>query len=268
MERSTLGLKILQIQKGATFQDLGRPGFRKVGVPPAGAFDRRSFTTGNRALGNPEHAPAIEFTIMGGRFLATTPLEIVVSGAFMPVQVNGKAQNGIVRLQPGDELRIDPAQNGARAYLCVSGGFRLEPVLGSVSGIQPEVGNVYPTGTAMNPGSCQLGQLPDRDWLAVLPGPDGAQITEPRSYIVSPNSSRAGVRLDPVQPGPMVVGELPSEPMCVGTIQATPSGQLVIIGPDGPTIGGYPKVGVVPQEEMDKVAQLLPGETVRLVPRT
>jgi allophanate hydrolase subunit 2 len=81
---------------------------------------------------------------------------------------------------------------------------------------------------------------------------------------VDPNSSRAGVRLNGL--AAQDVPELESEPSCVGAIQRTASGQLIVIGPDGPTIGGYPKVGTVIEADLAQVARQLPGRHVELAP--
>lgn len=71
---------------------------------------------------------------------------------------------------------------------------------------------------------------------------------------VSSTLSRAGVRLIGLPPS--LVLELPSEPSCVGAIQQTPGGELIVIGPDGPTIGGYPKIGVVIDADLDQIPRL------------
>lgn len=87
---------------------------------------------------------------------------------------------------------------------------------------------------------------------------------EQAEFHVDPASNRAGVRLNGLPP--KQTPEIASEPSCVGAIQLTPSGQLIVIGPDGPTIGGYPKVGTVIEADLDFVPRLLPGRTVELVP--
>jgi len=78
---------------------------------------------------------------------------------------------------------------------------------------------------------------------------------------VSLRSNRTGVRLEGFHKTHSL--ELPSEPSCVGAVQHTPSGELILIGPDGPTIGGYPVVGVVCSDDLDRIGQLKPGQPVR-----
>jgi allophanate hydrolase subunit 2 len=82
--------------------------------------------------------------------------------------------------------------------------------------------------------------------------------------VVDAASSRAGVRFNGLSQAEL--REIPSEPTCIGAIQRTPSGQLIVIGPDGPTIGGYPRVGTVIEADLDLVARLLTGQEVNLEP--
>jgi allophanate hydrolase subunit 2 len=83
---------------------------------------------------------------------------------------------------------------------------------------------------------------------------------------VSPVSSRAGVRLVGLPPGDPK--EQPSEPCCVGAIQQTPGGELLIIGPDGPTIGGYPRLGTIIEADLNHVPRLAVGQKVKIAPVT
>jgi allophanate hydrolase subunit 2 len=107
--------------------------------------------------------------------------------------------------------------------------------------------------------------LPEAPVLRVLAGPHAtafdSQIFTSASFTVSTRSDRVGVRLEE-RLFPHSI-ELTSEPNGFGAIQATPAGELVIIGPDGPTIGGYPKIGYVISADLDVVGQLRPGQKVR-----
>jgi allophanate hydrolase subunit 2 len=78
--------------------------------------------------------------------------------------------------------------------------------------------------------------------------------------VVSTRLDRVGIRLDGHRSAHTV--ELPSEPACVGCIQITPDGTPIILGPDGPTIGGYPKAAVVISADLDRLGQLRPGQNV------
>jgi antagonist of KipI len=56
---------------------------------------------------------------------------------------------------------------------------------------------------------------------------------------------------------------LVSEPVCPGSVQVTRDGQCIVLGIDGQTIGGYPKIAQVISADLDKLAQWRPGETIR-----
>ncbi len=265
-----MGLRILRVQAGSSLQDLGRPGFRRYGVPPGGAFDEPALRRGNALLGNPPGAPGLELLLFGGRFRAERRLRVVVTGAPCPIRVGGREApwGAPLVLEDGDELEVGMAHEGLRAMLCVEGGFDGERTLGSVSGAPVRQGDLLPVGRSDGP--CVAAAPPpwrERLEIAVCPGPD-APLLPPgflaRRFEVSPHSSRAGVRLSCGVP--LALPELPSEPCDLGVVQATPSGELLVLGPDGPTVGGYPKVAYVPQSDLWKVGQLRPGETVRLKP--
>ena len=111
------------------------------------------------------------------------------------------------------------------------------------------------------------GQMLD---LLVLPGPRDDWFVDPDAlvhnvWVASDRSDRVGMRLtgtpmryrDPER-------QLPSEGVTRGAIQVPPNGLPVILGPDHPVTGGYPVAGVVVDADVDKVAQIRPGQTVRL----
>lgn len=105
------------------------------------------------------------------------------------------------------------------------------------------------------------------DWRPAEPASIRFLPTEPQGDIlevtVSRSFSRAGVRLEGHAPGSQP--ERPSEPSCVGAIQQTPSGELILIGPDGPNIGGYPKLGFVIEADLHLIPRLKIGQKVDLV---
>jgi allophanate hydrolase subunit 2 len=96
---------------------------------------------------------------------------------------------------------------------------------------------------------------PQADWF-----PDGRFFGS--TYTVTPASNRMGLRLagEPLTRKP---GELVSEPVAPGAVQVTNDGLPVVLGVDGQTIGGYPKVAHVIRADLDRLAQLRPGTAVR-----
>ncbi len=104
------------------------------------------------------------------------------------------------------------------------------------------------------------------DWTPVLPSslrfltPGSTEFMQ--TVTVSRAFSRSGVRLEGI--APQNLPELPSEPSSVGAIQRTPSGELIVIGPDGPTIGGYPKLGSVIEADLPLIPRLKIGQPITL----
>lgn len=265
----------------ALLVDHGRPRWRSLGVPVGGAADRAALALGNALVGNPPDALAVEFTLTGPIVEARDPTACAVFGAPFHPTVNGRpVEVGTTfTLEPGDTLRIGGSRTGVRGYLCVAGGFDGPEVLGSRSGLDPLARE---TVLACRPSRCQprglpFASLPEgrRDEpggsphvLHVLDGPqhdwfaDDAFYRQP--YEVTPASNRMGLRLAG-EPLYRRAGELMSEAVGPGAVQITNDGRPVVLGTDGQTIGGYPKIAHVIRADLDALAQLRPGDRVRFV---
>jgi len=269
-------LTVLDAGLSSLAVDLGRTGSRARGVPLGGAADRFAYQLGNLLLGNRPDAVAVEVTLKGPTLRAEVETVAVVFGAPFEVTVNGNevAPNTTFRLTPRDTLRIGGTPVGCRAYLCVVGGFDVPTILGSRSSLEPlRAGDVLLCGagagrTGRGIWSLLVPPSPGgRDkWLRALPGPqadwfpDGGFFDRP--FTVAPASNRMGVRLLG-EPIPKRAGELASEPVAPGAVQVTNDGLPVVLGVDGQTIGGYPKVAHVIRADLDAVGQLRPGDGVR-----
>jgi biotin-dependent carboxylase-like uncharacterized protein len=264
--------------------DLGRPGFRGLGVPLGGAADRSALILGNAMVGNAPGAAGLEICLAGPSLRAGAQLACVVFGAPFDVTINGRQQQigTTFTLQPGDELRTGTALRGMRAYLCVQGGIQWPQVLGSNSGLEPiQIGTVL----ECSPGSIHRRFLayPGLDrkieslhtpyttsqvtWpLRILPGLQAnwfhADAFLDQEYTILPASNRMGLRLQG-RPLDYPDREMVSEPVCPGTVQITRDGQCIVLGVDSQTIGGYPKVAQVVSTDLDYLGQLRPGDRVR-----
>ncbi|MBV9830116.1 MAG: hypothetical protein JOZ82_00855 [Marmoricola sp.] len=151
-------LVVEEVGAQVTVQDLGRPGLAHLGVPLSGALDEPAHRLANRLVGNPEDAAALE--CLDGRltFTTTASSTIAVTGARVPVSVNGRARDwgSGLPVPAGSTVRLGPAGSGLRAYVAVAGGIAVEPVLGSrstdlLSGLGPEPvakGDELPLGRA------------------------------------------------------------------------------------------------------------------------
>lgn len=268
-----------------TIQDSGRPGYASMGVSRSGAFDRRAYEAGQRLLGNPDGVAALEVVLGGLRVTVTGATRAVLTGGLVAATVGGRkiGHGEPFVIEPDEELALKHLSAGIRAYVSFAGGIDVPPVLGSratdtLSGLGPaalRAGDVLPLGPAAGSQSAHVATLtltlPTNDpvTLDVLPGPRTDWLTDQDlagEWTVSPASNRVGVRLL----GPVVglerTRELPSEGVVRGAIQVPPAGQPVIFGPDHPTTGGYPVVGVLTDASCDALAQLRPGQRVRLRP--
>ncbi|PYM76337.1 MAG: hypothetical protein DME03_09220, partial [Candidatus Rokuibacteriota bacterium] len=128
-------IKVLDAGPQTTVQDLGRTGQMRYGIPPSGPVDRFAFVVANRLVGNPDGAAALECTLMGPRFEVDDPGAIAVTGADMPVAVNGAEAPrwATIALSAGDVVKLGPARAGVRSYVALSGGLDVPLVLGSRS---------------------------------------------------------------------------------------------------------------------------------------
>ena len=282
----------------------GRRHFWAVGVPPSGPMDDRSFRAGNVALGNDEGAPGLEATLEGPAIIFSTPTWVCVTGAPTDVAVDGTpVRMGVPVCVPAggtlDVGLIGPP--GIRAYLLVQGGLDLPEYLGSAAtftlgGLGGLGGRVLRAGDVLHrvvaPGDSRapcadavadLMELTPEWEIDVVPGPHAAPeffsdadlvAFYGTAWEVHYNSARTGVRL--LGPRPQWArsdggdaGLHPSNihdtPYSVGAVNFT--GDLpILLGPDGPSLGGFVCPATVTSTERWKLGQLRPGDTVRFVP--
>jgi antagonist of KipI len=256
--------------------DRGRAHSRHLGVPLGGAADRTAFALGNGLVGNPPDAVALEVTLAAPTLEALHPTACVVFGCPFRSGIGDRevASGTTFTLEPGDVLRVGSTPTGCRGYVCVAGGFDSPVVLGSRSSLRPvktddELGcpasrteprSLPPDAHGLRPVGVQLLRVldgPQRDWFT-----DDSFFAQ--TYAVSPASNRMGLRLKG-EPLPRRAGELASEAVAPGAVQVTNDGLPVVLGVDGQTIGGYPKVAHVIRADLDHLAQLRPGDRVRFV---
>lgn len=281
-------LEVLKAGPLTLIQDLGRIGFASIGVGSSGAADRGAFRLGARLLAQPYSAAALEVTFGGLSVRARGDLQLALTGAQAPATVDGRAVGyfGPFTVADGQVLTLASPSVGLRSYLSVRGGIAVAPVLGSrstdtLSGLGPpplRARDVLPVGPApatfpnldvapapvISAETLVLHALrgPRDDWLADL---DALAAT---SWTISTDSDRVGIRLSgaPLQrQASRLARELPSEGVVSGSIQVPPSGQPVVFLADHPVTGGYPVVAVLLDADIDRVAQAVPGQQVRIV---
>ena len=281
----------------------GRLGYWAVGVPPSGPMDSRSLRLGNRLLGNPEGCAALEITMSGPMLCFNTDAVVAVTGAVIPLTLEGQAQpmNQSFLVTAGSTLALGTlAGAGARSYLCVRGGLDVPDYLGSKSTFTlgqfgghggralraGDVLHIVPLTDrrvgAQVPGE-QVQALPAVRDIRVIYGPHGAPEYFTEGYIqtffttdweVHFNSSRTGVRL--IGPKPEWVradggeaGLHPSNihdnPYAIGAVDFT-GDMPVILGPDGPSLGGFVCPVTIIEADLWQLGQLKAGDRVRFHP--
>jgi urea carboxylase len=281
----------------------GRQGLWSVGVPPSGPMDDRSFRLGNRLLGNPEHSAGLECVLLGPTLRFHRPATICLTGADMQARLDDLpvAPWEVVAVSPGAVLRLDRVEGpGARAYLLIRGGLDVPEVLGSrttfdLGGFGGHAGRALAPGDLLRVGpspAAALGEpvaeesrpvLVHRWEIGVLPGPqaapdflteDDVELFYASDWGVHYNSARTGVRLiGPrlrwARPDGGDAGLHPSNihdnAYAVGTVDFT-GDMPVILGPDGPSLGGFVCPATLVDNELWKLGQLQAGDTVRFVP--
>jgi allophanate hydrolase subunit 2 len=213
-----------------------------------------------------------------------------VAGAPCPVVVGGRpeAPGVALRVPAGVQFALGPPALGLRSYLAVRGGLAVAPVRGSRSrdtgaalGPAPlAAGDVLPVGVPVAGSHPWYGPVPSPGQgleapavVELVPGPHDEVADPAGAWVVGQQSDRVGVRLvDPPGAGRRLSGagsgSVPSFPVLPGSVQLTPAGELVVLGPDAGVTGGYPVLGVVTPASLDRLAQCRPGERVTLRPRT
>lgn len=283
-----------------TIQDYpGRIGYWNVGVPPSGPMDSLAFRLANRLVNNTEDKAELEITLAGPTLRFNCNSVIAVCGAEMEVRLDGKPlpQWQSHSVKAGALLQFGKITGyGCRAYLAVQGGFQVPDYLGSKSTFTlgqfgGHAGRTLLTGDVLHIAAANshvrrilpeplVPQYNDRWEIGVLYGPQGApdfftdediRVFFAVDWEVHYNSSRSGVRL--IGPKPQWArsdgGEAGLHPSnihdnayAIGAVDFT-GDMPVILGPDGPSLGGFVCPVTIVQAELWKIGQLKPGDSVR-----
>ena len=278
------------VEPGAltTVQDLGRPGHLRYGIPPSGPMDRVAFLVANRLVGNDDGAAAFECTVLGPRFEAESQCAIAVTGAEMPLTINGAEAPAwtTLMLKPGDVVKLGAARAGVRAYVAFSGGLDVPSVLGSRSTyVRGRLGGL--DGRALRKEdrlSLFPAALPPRrrarphvvsdlrpePEIRVVLGPQADRFTGEglrtflgSDYELLPQSDRMGARLR----GPRIAHtrghDIISDGIALGSIQVPGDGQPIALLVDRQSTGGYTKVATVCSFDIGRLGQVKPGHRLR-----
>lgn len=271
-----------------TIQDRGRYGYQRYGVPVSGVIDPFAAAIANLLVGNGDAAAVLECTVAGPAFRVLAPATVAVTGASMPIALNGAGVAGwsSFRVDSGDVLEIGQSQCGCRSYIAVTGGFEVPPVMGSRScypgaGLGGLHGRPLHKDDQLHRGGGALvepRQLPaplvpryqERIILRAIAGPqddffeEGLWTFFSESFAVSHEASRMGYRLT----GPEIrqktgkPASIISEASLPGSVQIPPNGQPIILLAEQ-TVGGYAKIATVISSDLWRIGQAIPGDFIR-----
>ena len=301
---SASAIEIIEGGVQTTVQDYpGRLGRLADGVSQAGPMDHFAFRVANALVGNPAGAAGLEVTLGGLRARFGADAVIALCGTPMPATLNGEPLPlwESVPVAAGDELRLRMSKGpGFRAYLAVAGGVDVPEIFGSrathtLAGLGGLEGRALKKGDRLglgvaersSDGGRRFAAPPDYagDWdVEVMIGPQAdpdfltradVELLCSRPWKVDANSNRVGLRLEPFQlewarSGGGIAGGHPSNILDDGY----PPGGInmngdtaVILGPDGPTSGGFVVVATVVHAAIWKLGQIRPGtDRIRFVP--
>ncbi|MEE4289405.1 MAG: urea carboxylase [Erythrobacter sp.] len=297
-------LRVISGGTATSVQDWpGRCGLWSVGVPPSGPMDDRSFRLGNRLLGNPEGTAGLEVTFTGPTLAFNAPARICLTGADFGATLDGEpvARGVAVEIAAGQVLALGRVRGaGVRGYILFAGGLDIPEYLGSAATFAlgqfgGHGGRCLVAGDTLHLAGNAAGEGEAESWGAALPdltdtwnvrvmyGPHGAPdfFTDEdvatilaATWKVHYNSNRTGVRL--VGPKPewarkdggeagLHPSNIHDNPYAIGAVDFT-GDMPIILGPDGPSLGGFVCPFVVVEEDRWKIGQLAPGNSLRFVP--
>ncbi|MBU7005412.1 biotin-dependent carboxyltransferase family protein [Phosphitispora fastidiosa] len=282
-----------------TVQDLGRFGYRHLGVPVSGAADCWALITANRLVGNEPGAACLEMTLAGPGLLFSKDCIVAMTGADMSPRIFGRKAPmwESFLCSAGDLLSFGYRRKGCRTYLAFAGGIDTAPVMGSRStfltggfgghggrllakgdclpvrngpeieklSLENMLGKRYP----VNRRPVYAGRITVR----AVPGIDRGLFSElvyrklfDTEYMVTGQSDRMGCRLEGNN---LVVSRTEalteSFPVTPGSIQVLPTGKPVILMHDAQSTGGYPQIGCIIAADLWKVAQAVPGDAIKFL---
>jgi antagonist of KipI len=261
-----------------TIQDGGRKGYERYGFPQSGFFDPFLASVANRLVGNRIDAPLLEFALIGPTLRFLKPVSVAVTGFNVDYECDGAVScNSAFAVKEGSVLRFT-AMKGWFGYIAVSGGILAQKMLGSAStyfagglGIRLQRDSTLQIAES----DPQIWRI--RDGVLKLPKDSELQILlaqhssdfnageiqnfTKQEYKIHSQSNRMGIRLEgePIET-PLIRRSVPTLP---GVVQVPGGGLPIILGPEGPTTGGYPQIGMLSRTSWTVLAGAQPGSRIR-----
>ncbi|APY12199.1 allophanate hydrolase [Seonamhaeicola sp. S2-3] len=266
----------------STIQDFGRIGFQEYGVPYSGVMDRKAATLANAILGNSPDLPVLEITMQGPKLQFQCTTTICVTGANLSAKLNNSlfSNNKPMMVKSGDILSFGSLKQGIRAYVAVKDGFQTEQVMHSYSmysGITKkkklEKGDVLKISTANNllrnyNASIKINfDYFNLKTLEVFKGPEFDMLSKKQKnqllnteFTISKNNNRMAYQFNELLENNLK--PIITSPVLPGTVQLTPSGNLIVLMRDCQTTGGYPRVLQLKESAINLLAQKYTNQAV------
>jgi antagonist of KipI len=280
-------LTIKQAGFFTTIQDAGRWHQAHLGFPVSGFMDAPSARLANHMVGNPAEAALLEVTWSGVSFTVDQACQLAVAGAEFSCCRNDRPVDSdrVISLAAGDHFQLEQLKSGVRAYLAIAGSIEVPQVLGSKStltlaGVGGFRGRALRAGDVI-PVAVKRPQLIRHkpEWkrhrpqsihvIRAMPGPEFNTFSDAtirqafgQPYQLTHQASRQGFRLSAKPLDSPDTGRMISSGLVPGSLQVTPDGQTILAMQDAQTTGGYPRLLVVNQDELHKLAQIRPGEEI------
>ncbi len=293
MSKENMGIEVLQPGPLTTVQDLGRFGYLSRGIGNSGVMDRDAYRIANELTDNKNGEAVLEMTLCGGQLRFLQDTIAAITGAYMKPVLDDREIRiyEAFEIKKGQILQMGMAMTGCRAYLSVRGGIDVEKVLNSRStdlkagiggykGRKLMTGDILKIGLRQKPHPAELKKLQSyraeipvfqkEITVRVIEGPQAELFTTEgidsfysKSYTVTPDSDRMGIRLK----GAVINGrqgtDIISDGIVFGSIQIPASGQPIILMADHQTTGGYAKIATVVSCDLGLLSQAKPGDSVR-----
>ena len=286
------GFKVTKSGIFDIIQDLGRYGYQQFGMPVSGAMDSYALRIGNRILGNKENEAGIEISSPGLILEVLCRTVIAIAGADFDPAINNLPAPiwEALEVKRGDSISFNQIKNGSRSYLLVMGGINVPCLLGSKSTyVRAKIGglkgrplkrsDIIHIGNSEKKLQDVIGRkvasidIPDYhkdNEIRVILGPQDDYFSENglsaflnSFYEITANSDRMGYRLK----GPKIKSKSGSDIITdgipLGSIQVPRNGMPIVMLADRQTTGGYAKIATVISVDIDKFAQMKPGNRVK-----
>lgn len=265
----------------SSLQDGGRFGYRDQGVPLSGAMDQYALQLGNHLLDNDNYTAAIEMMLQGPELYFTVSTYIAITGATFEGTLNGKIIPHLSRVfvPAGSTLKFKPPKWGVFGYISVQDGIQLAPVLNSKS-YYPKIADEFLLSKGQKLAIKQQSQkvksytkvanqmISSDEIIEVYPGPEFGLLSSENqkdlslaTFKIGLNSNRMGYEIEHTMQ--LDAKEIITAPVQPGTVQLTPSGNLICLMRDAQTTGGYARVFQLSTDAISKTSQKRAGSKIK-----